>query len=287
MSDPDDGFGLVAVLLVVLVLSLMAGGLAMLARSEGRSSASLQRQLTAEHTEDAAISIAILGLSDRRPEVKWVPSEVAREVLRDGAAVQVTVTDEAGRLDLNTGDVHALTILLQALGETADASAALADAIRDWTDADDLRRPNGAEADDYRAAGLSYLPRNRPFETSREVMLVKGMTRSVYDKLAPYVTVYSGQQLPDAGRASAFVRDALGLLHAAPVGSSVIAAQPVIDASGGKAYRILAMLEGARPREAVIRLTDNVCDPYWVLSWGYAERPATRSLPSRVSVGNR
>ena len=41
------------------------------------------------------------------------------------------------------------------------------DAILDWRDADDLQRPNGAEAPDYRAAGLEV--RARPTRRSRRV----------------------------------------------------------------------------------------------------------------------
>ena len=72
-------------------------------------------------------------------------------------------------------------------------AARLVDAIGDWKDADDLRRPNGAEADDYKAAGSPYLPANAPFETVPELQRVLGMTPALYAKLAENLTVQSQQ----------------------------------------------------------------------------------------------
>ena len=66
-------------------------------------------------------------------------------------------------------------------GELDEPSAArLVDAIGDWKDADDLRRPNGAEAADYQAAGSPYLPANALFETVPELQRVLGMTPALY-----------------------------------------------------------------------------------------------------------
>ena len=70
-------------------------------------------------------------------------------------------------------------------------AAALVDAIADWRDADDLRRPNGAEAPEYRAANLKYVPANAPFETIGDVARVLGMTQAVFQRIAPLITVYS------------------------------------------------------------------------------------------------
>ena len=50
----------------------------------------------------------------------------------------------------------------------ADAAARIVDAIVDWRDADDLRRPNGAEARRLPRRELKYTPANAPFETVGE-----------------------------------------------------------------------------------------------------------------------
>ena len=47
--------------------------------------------------------------------------------------------------------------------------ARIVDAILDWRDPDDLRRPNGAEAPDYRAAGPQVRARQRAVRDGRRV----------------------------------------------------------------------------------------------------------------------
>jgi hypothetical protein len=56
----------------------------------------------------------------------------------------------------------------------------LVDALLDWIDADDLRRLNGAEADDYLDQGLNYVPSDAPFRTMTEMLLVMGMSETLF-----------------------------------------------------------------------------------------------------------
>ena len=55
----------------------------------------------------------------------------------------------------------------------------------DWVDPDDLSQPNGAEIAEYKAAGLSYGPKNAPFDTVSELQQVLGMTYALYEKIEP------------------------------------------------------------------------------------------------------
>jgi len=55
----------------------------------------------------------------------------------------------------------------------------LADAILDWMDADSRQRPFGAEADYYATRGVPYGPRNSMPVSLEELLLVKGVTRSL------------------------------------------------------------------------------------------------------------
>jgi len=69
----------------------------------------------------------------------------------------------------------------------------LVDAIADWRDRDDLRRPNGAEEPEYRAAGLKYGPSNARFETVTELARVLGVTTALYARVAGSLTVHARQ----------------------------------------------------------------------------------------------
>src|SRR3546814_16801372 len=68
----------------------------------------------------------------------------------------------------------------------------VAAAITDWRDADDLRRPQGAEWQDHAAAGSRYRPRNGPFVALGELRAVAGMTPGLHAAVAPLMTLHSG-----------------------------------------------------------------------------------------------
>src|SRR3546814_14168855 len=70
------------------------------------------------------------------------------------AQVALTVHDETSRFDLNASDPAALAVLFQALGEPEERALALADAIVDWRDPDDLLQVNGAADPQSADAGL-------------------------------------------------------------------------------------------------------------------------------------
>ncbi len=72
-----------------------------------------------------------------------------------GGGAAVSVQDEAGLFNLNSGDELMLAALLRQTGINARASEQLAAALADYVDADDLSRANGAEEAEYRRARLS------------------------------------------------------------------------------------------------------------------------------------
>jgi general secretion pathway protein K len=79
----------------------------------------------------------------------------------------------------------------------------LADAILDFRDADDDRRPNGAESGDYRAAGQRWGPKNAPLQSVEELGQVLGMTSASVSRLRPHIGLHSGLSGLDPSAASA------------------------------------------------------------------------------------
>src|SRR5205823_12860753 len=96
-------------------------------------------------------------------------------------------------IDINTGQDQLIRGLLVASGVPDDEANRVLDAILDWRDPDDLKRPNGAEEPDYKAAGLPYKPANAPFQSIEELQLVLGMRPELYRRIAPMITVFSRQ----------------------------------------------------------------------------------------------
>ena len=89
-----------------------------------------------------------------------------------GENIRFGVADEESRLNLNEATAEDLGKLRGMLPEIAAA-------IVDWRDADNATTPNGAEADYYTSLQPPYLPRNGPFETVRELLMVRGVTHSL------------------------------------------------------------------------------------------------------------
>ena len=109
----------------------------------------------------------------------------------EGSTLKITVQSEAGKIDLNAGRNELLIALMQANGVELGDAETLMDRIDDFRDADSDRHPRGAEDEDYDAAGLKRGAKDAPFATIEELQQVLGMSRELYDRLAPAVTVYS------------------------------------------------------------------------------------------------
>ncbi|MBL9129151.1 MAG: general secretion pathway protein GspK, partial [Verrucomicrobiales bacterium] len=88
----------------------------------------------------------------------------------EGGGVVFGVDDEESRLNVNTAEADDLGRLE---GMTPDVPPA----IVDWRDGDNQVTPGGAEAEYYLALRPPYQPRNGPFPSVRELLLVRGMQR--------------------------------------------------------------------------------------------------------------
>lgn len=283
------GVALVLVLLVTTLLTVVAASFAFSMRSDTLMGQNAVAAARAETLADAAVQRALFELfkpaSDQR---RWLGDGVAHPWDFDGAKIDITIEDISARIDLNSAADALLKGLLQSIGLDEERSSALLDAILDWRDSDDLRRLHGAEAADYKAAGLSYGPSNAPFATVDELQRVLGVTPALYAKLADALTVDSHQAGVNMAIASrktllaipgvdppavdaylALRRDALAA--AAPVPPFPYAAGFMAGANGS-VYSVraaAALPDGAAfIREAVIRIaTGAATQRIAILSW--------------------
>lgn len=206
------GAALLLVLWLVALLTALVGAYALTARIEALQGRVGSRGAMAQEIARAGMEYALVRVADRNPETHWQPNGRAYAWRFEGHDVQVRIIDETGKVDLNQADVPLLSRLMQALGEPPDASDALAAAIVDWRDADDLSQPvGGAEDGDYAAAGRPYGAKDAPFETIAELEQVLGMTPDLYARLEPFLTLYSGRGQPDATYAQGPVLVAMGM----------------------------------------------------------------------------
>jgi competence ComEA-like helix-hairpin-helix protein len=90
----------------------------------------------------------------------------------EGGGIIYGIGDEESRLNVNVATLTALTNLD---GMTPE----IASSIADWRDGDNEVTPGGAELDYYLSQQPPYQPRNAPFVSVRELLMVKGVTREL------------------------------------------------------------------------------------------------------------
>lgn len=154
--------------------------------------------------------------------------------LGDGV-LSSTIDDERAKLNLNMlanqPDPLARRSkidLFKRLFELLNIDPRLVDSIADWVDQDSEAEPDGAEASYYETLRPPYRPPNEPIKTFAELSLVKGMTDSILQKLARYVTIYpvGGEAWININTADPLVLQALDPEMTAPVAQDVANARP-------------------------------------------------------------
>jgi general secretion pathway protein K len=204
------GVALILVLWVIALMSVLLGSFALIARTENLQARHLLDATTARYAAEAGLERAVYELRSADPLTRWVGDGRPYEFAFGNAKVRVELTDESGKIDINSADDTLLQSLFASVGVDPDQAAALSDAIQDWRDADDDVHPHGAEAAQYKSQGLTYLPRNAPFQTVSEVQQVFGMNYELYARIEPAITIYAGGVSPNPFNASLEVLRAMG-----------------------------------------------------------------------------
>ena len=180
---------------MLALLTVIAGSLVYSSRTDLQIEGNFASQARAEAAADAGVYKAVFELSTPPAidSMSWRGNGLTHPWQFADAMLEVTVFDESAKIDLNSAPEALLQGMFRSLGRSDEDAAALTDAIIDWRDADDLKRPHGAEKDDYAAAGRSYGPANAPFEAIEELRQVLGMDEQLFLQVEPLITVHSGQ----------------------------------------------------------------------------------------------
>jgi general secretion pathway protein K len=209
---PARGAALLLVLWLIVLLTALVGGFALVARTEYLQGRTLVRGLVAGNAARAGLEYALTRLAHADVRRQWRPDGRPYEWRFGDAELEITIIDENGKVDLNQSDIGLLTALLVATGVEQAQAARIAAAVVDWRDPDQLTQPaGGGEDPDYASAGLPYGAKDAEFESIAELEQILGMTPEIYARLAPHVTVYSGRSRPEPAFASAEVLTALGM----------------------------------------------------------------------------
>ena len=210
MLRGQNGIALIIVLWITTLLMLIASSFIYAMRTDVNIVTNSLARARLEAAADAAVQRGIFEMF-KPPQLpgRWTTDGVAQPWSYQGVTVDVSMTDESGKIDINTASDALLRGLFLAQGMKDDEAAAVTDAILDWRDQDSLKRLRGAEEAEYLAAGYSYKPANAAFQSNEELRLVMGMTPELFDKVAPLITIYSRQPGINASIASRGVLRAL------------------------------------------------------------------------------
>jgi general secretion pathway protein K len=200
-AKSQRGVALILVIWVIALMTVLLGSFALISRTENIEARHLFDGTTARYAAEAGLERTVYELRNPDMSTRWVGDGRPYEFQFDNALLHVEITDESGKIDLNSADDALLQSLFVSVGVDPDRAMMLSAAIQDWRDADDIPLPNGAEIGEYQAAGLPYGPRNAPFQTDSEVQQVLGMNYELYTRIEPAITIYSGGGQPNAAYA--------------------------------------------------------------------------------------
>ena len=181
------GIVLIITLWILVILAVVALTFAETMNVEARAAANELSRARALAAAKAGLQRAILAVQSdtsgyASDQSSWALLNSEDDQFPfDDERYDITVTDECGKIDLNSADE-------QLLAKLPEFTPEMVASILDWRDTDDSAHPDGSESDYYSQLRPPRACANRPFLTLDELLLVKGVSREAY---------YG----PDAGRA--------------------------------------------------------------------------------------
>lgn len=206
------GVILPVILVVLLLLGLLSASFSFHVQADYAAGRSMSDRLQARMAAEAGIQAVMLMLRTQRDNIDawyhnpdafdqalvWAPqvspeqigkaeliddvddayafrySIVADNPADDEELIRFGITDEASKLNLNVASLEQLVRLFSSVLPADYDANALAQSVIDWRDQDDNPQELGAETDYYASLPVPYRPKNAPFETVEELLLVKG-----------------------------------------------------------------------------------------------------------------
>ena len=195
------GIALIVVIWFLVLLSIMATGTVRENRAETQIARATLDRIKAKALAEGGIHRAILALNAKDQSLRWLADGRTYDWRHGEGIVAISVVGEAGKIDLNFAPTPLLRGLFESVGLGADEATALADAVADYRDENDLKRLNGAEDGDYARAGYEQGAKDAPFALIDELRWVFGMTPDLFTRVQSLVTVNARQPSINAATA--------------------------------------------------------------------------------------
>jgi general secretion pathway protein K len=129
----------------------------------------------------------------------------------EGVKTRFGIVDEERKININLASLDVLQRLFKTvLGWDDRQAGELASAIIDWRDMDTTSLAQGAEDNYYMGLKYPYECKDGPFNIPDELLLVRGVTATIYKDLLDYATIY-GNGAVNVNTAPRAVLIALGI----------------------------------------------------------------------------
>ena len=238
-----NGSVLIIVLWIIIILTILAVSVSVVASSQGFFARRYRNQITTYFIARAGIALCLAELN-RDKEInaydtlneEWsnnavlfsdrpvgsgflsVTYEYSNQLKTISSEGELTITntfygmiDEERKININTASATVLEALFQDQASLTPSQAKeIADSIIDWRDTDDVKRENGAEGAYYQSLPSPYPCKNARFDILEELMLIKGVRPESLQTIRDFITVY-GDGRVNINTASYPVLHALGV----------------------------------------------------------------------------
>lgn len=194
----QQGLALIIAILAVSMAALAATAMASRQQVDIRRTANILDIEQVNLYVDGAETWAGRVLSEDRKNNKYdsrqdIWAKVLPPIPVDGGQISGQIQDQQARFNLNSLLLSANRGLArqryERLLDELGLPRSLVDTLVDWLDADaNVTLPDGAEDGEYLNRTPPYRSANRPLASVSELLLIKGYTREVYDKLRPFVS---------------------------------------------------------------------------------------------------
>ncbi len=194
-NTPDQGFALVVVIMVLLLITAIAAEMIFTVRTGIQEGRQAKQNSIGRGLAKAGVNLALFHLIDKpidfNEDFTYIPGSKHSVYLATGK-VDFQTLSESGKIDLNRINRPLFSQFLQEYGYEEDEKEIFIDSIQDWIDNDDLHRLNGAESEYYETLAQNYSPKNSPFSDPSEIFMVRGAEKLV-GKLNPsdFFTIYN------------------------------------------------------------------------------------------------
>lgn len=180
------GIALLMVLWVLALITVLAMSFSLATKQEDLSTRNFSDESRAYYAATAAYEevVSYLG-DDKDPTVDYIDDEgnfvtdkerppVEGKRVVDGIELNIKLSDEESRLNINNIGPDVLKRLFLKAGISQDETAELVDCTLDWRGPANAHRVFGTDSSYYESLDPPYRCKNLPFDSVAELMLVKG-----------------------------------------------------------------------------------------------------------------